>query len=378
MNRNLILLMIALVTWGVGEGLFFYFQPIYLAELGADPVTIGAILGVAGIAMVTFHIPAGYLADKVGRRPLLRAAWVVGLTSAGFMALGTDLWSFSIGLILYHLTAFVASPLSSYITAARGKLEVGRALTLVSASFNIGAALGPLTGGWLAQNFGLRTIYIAAFGMFVISTVVMFMLQRQPREDHDPENPPPGLLSTPRLLPFLALSVFAMFAMYLPQPLTPNFLRDERGLLLSAIGILGSVGNLGNAAFNVILGSFPVRRGYIAGQILVGAFSFILWQFVGMPWYIAAFFVLGGFRPSRALASAVVRGLVHPSQMGLAFGLTETMNALPMIAAPILAGYLYNWNPASPYPVSLVLLAISISLCLMFFPRTEAPTGEKA
>ena len=44
MNRNLLLVAISLFTWGVGEGLFIYFQPLYLQQWGADPLMIGAVL----------------------------------------------------------------------------------------------------------------------------------------------------------------------------------------------------------------------------------------------------------------------------------------------------------------------------------------------
>ncbi len=49
MNRNLLLVALSLFTWGVGEGLFIYFQPIYLQQWGADPLMIGAVFGEWGL-----------------------------------------------------------------------------------------------------------------------------------------------------------------------------------------------------------------------------------------------------------------------------------------------------------------------------------------
>ncbi|MEW6242576.1 MAG: MFS transporter, partial [Chloroflexota bacterium] len=124
MNRNLLFIAIALFTWGIGEGMFFNFQPIYLAELGSDPQEIGFILGAFGAAMAVTHIPAGHLADRLGRRPLLVSAWTMGLLSTLVMAMARDLPLFVVGMLGYGLTAFVASPLSSYTTAARGNWSV--------------------------------------------------------------------------------------------------------------------------------------------------------------------------------------------------------------------------------------------------------------
>ena len=162
MSRDLILLSISLMTWGVGEGMFFIFQPLYLQQLGADPVAIGLILAAAGIMMTVAHIPAGHLADRIGRKPLLLVSWITGMLATFVMALAPSLPFFVVGLLLYNLTAFVSSPLSSYITAARDKLSVTRALTMVSALYNTGAFLGPWLGGQVGERFG-STHYLFHF-----------------------------------------------------------------------------------------------------------------------------------------------------------------------------------------------------------------------
>src|SRR5689334_5127789 len=119
-NPSLLWLGAALLLWGTGESMFFIFQPIYLSQLGANPVQIGTILGAAGVAMLSAHIPAGYLADRIGRRPLLFASWLLGLLSAWMMALAQELPLFIAGLLVYSFTTFVTAPMNSYITAARG------------------------------------------------------------------------------------------------------------------------------------------------------------------------------------------------------------------------------------------------------------------
>ena len=48
MNSALLALAAALFTWGLGEGIFFFFQPLYLAELGADPLQLGRFWAVLG------------------------------------------------------------------------------------------------------------------------------------------------------------------------------------------------------------------------------------------------------------------------------------------------------------------------------------------
>jgi MFS family permease len=378
MNPSLPWLAAALFTWGIGEGMFFFFQPLYLQRLGADPLMIGGILGAAGIAMTVAHIPAGYLSDRIGRRPLLVAAWLTGTTSAALMALATSLPLFVAGLILYGSTAFVVSPLNSYATAARGRWTLERTITLVSASFNLGVVIGPLTGGWIGDNLGIRTIYFISTGCFVLSTIFITFIHPQPTDHHDPDSPPAGLLSNRRYLGFLGIAFAVAFALYMPQPLTPNFLQNERALTLSQIGLLGTLGGVGNVLLSLQLGRLKVRYGYVLGQASVFLFALLIWKGTGILHYGLAYFLLGGFRAARSLSVAHIRPLIHESQMGLAFGMAETISSIPLIICPPLAGYFYEIRPDLVYPVSLGLIAAALVASFLFTPRERPATVSEA
>lgn len=366
---SLVLLSVSLFTWGIGEGMFFIFQPIYLKELGADTMTTAAILSAFGFAMMLAHIPAGYLADRVGRKPLLLAAWSTGMLATCVMALARSLPVFVAGMLLYGLTAFVSAPMFSYVTAASGKLSPARAMTLTSAAFNLGAVLGPGVGGYLGEHFSLRFVYQVAAVIFVISTFMLFFIRSQARDAHDPAAPPPSLWTNQRYFGFLAVLFVSMFVMYLPQPLTPRFLQTERGLSLSAVGSIGMAGNFGNVVMNVLLGSLPARFGSLLAQGCVALFAGLMWFGTGQPWYMLGYFLLGGYRASKPLYFAQVRTLIHQSQMGIAYGLTETVNSLTIVLAPLLAGVLYGRDPVLVFPVSVGLILVSLFGAALFLPR---------
>jgi MFS family permease len=369
MSINLTLLSISLFTWGIGEGMFIYFQPIYLQQLGANTMTIASVFSLFGLAMMIAHIPAGHLADRIGRKPLLVAAWTTGLLAACIMALARALPLFIIGMMLYGFTAFVSSPMNSYITAARGKLSLVRAMTLASAAYNLGAVFGPLTGGWIGAHLGLRSVYLVSACIFLISTAILIFLRKQPREVHDPDAPPEKLWKNLRFISFLGIIFLAMFVMYLPQPLAPRFLQNERGLSLENIGLLGSIGSLGNALLALLLGQFAARTGFLLAQVSVAAFSLLLWKGTGLPWYALGYFLLGGYRSARSLIYAQVRPLIHPAQMGLAYGVAETFSSLAVMLAPLLAGILYTRGPAVVYPVSLALVGVMVVAAGIFSPH---------
>jgi MFS family permease len=371
MNPSLFWLGGALFTWGIGETMFLLFQPIYLQQLGADPIQIGAILGASGAVMTLAHIPAGHLSDRIGRRPMLIAAWMIGIAATLLMALAGNLTVFVAGILLYGFTAFVISPLDSYVTAARGNWSVGRAITFISMTFNAGAVLGPITGGWIGDHYSLRTVYFFSAGIFLVSTVIIWFIAPQPRDNHDPAAPPASLLTNRRYLGFLSVYFVVAFAVYVPQPLTPNFLQNQHGLSLSVIGQLGSIGGIGNTVLNFLCGQLDARSGFLSGQLGVAAFTLLLWRGTGFEWFALAYFLLGGFRVLRSLGVAQVRPFVHESQMGLAYGIAETVGSSTILLAPPLAGYLYARDPVLMYPVGLGLIGFGLVISLMFIPRSK-------
>src|ERR1044072_7353203 len=226
--------------------MFFNFVPIYLdQQFLLSKYEIGIILGAFGFFMAITHIPAGRLADRFGRRPLLILSWVLGLVSTLIMGLAFVLPLFLVGLFGYGLTAFVSAPLSSYVTAARGEWPVGTVLSLTTATFATGMVLGPITGGWIGDHYGMRISFIAAGLIFALSNVFIFLIERQPVDTHDPESPPPTLMSNQRFLILMGVLAFAIFSMYLAQPLTPTFLEGVRGLSLSETGIIFTAGARG-------------------------------------------------------------------------------------------------------------------------------------
>jgi MFS family permease len=370
LNRNLLFIAVALFMWGIGEGMFFNFVPIHLeTEFLLSKQQVGFALGAFGFFMAITHIPGGHLADRIGRRPLLITAWLLGVVSTLMMGLAKSLSLYLVGLSLYGVTAFVASPLSSYVTAARGKWEVGTALSLTTATYSLGMALGPVSGGWIAENYSMKSSYLVAFGIFVVSSLFIAFIEPQPLDHHDPATPPPSLWNNFRFITFVMVYAFAVFAMYLSQPLTPNFLKGVRNLSLTETGWIFSAGALGNSLLAVAFSRVKPRNGFLVAQFLVALFALLVWQGMGMPIFMLGYFLLGGFRAARPMAMAQARGLVHTSQMGLTYGTMETVSSIIFIIAPPIAGFIFERDPFLIYPLAVGLILVSIIISYVFSPR---------
>ncbi len=370
MNRNLVLMAFSLMTWGVGEGMFYFFQPLYLQELGAAPLKIGGILGIVGLAMTLSFLPAGFLSDHFGRKPLIVAAWVIGALSTGLMALANSLPIFVVGMILYGTTSFVVVPMNSYTTTARGQWSVGRTITLTSASFSLGYILGALLGGWLGAQSGLQANFRIATIVLVFSTLIIFFIEPQPVEVSTASARWEGFRSllNKSYGQYLVLAFLITLGLYLPQPLTQNFLQNERGINLIQVGQLLSMRSVGIVILNLTLGQTNARLGTLLGQVCVAISTLFILYGKGIPFYMAGYFLLGGFMTARGLIIAQARTLFHSSYMGVAYGLLETMTSLAMVLGPPLAGFLYSLHPEWIYITSFIVIGIGLVANLVLSP----------
>ncbi len=366
MSVDLLLITASLFTWGLGEGLFFYFIPLSLQEWGADPILIGAVLGGIGLAISIAQIPAGWLSDRFGPRYLLWGAWTLGTLAALLMALASSLGMFIIGLWLYYFSAFAVAPMNSYIVLVRGKLSIPRALTLVSGFFNVGAAAGPFIGGLIADKWELQSIYMVSSLIFIISTALIFFIKNQKQSIKAIELTKKSSILNYKFLMFVILAMITVFILYLPQPLTSNYLQNVKLLTKPQIGLLGSIGNIGNALAAIALGGINPAVGLLLGQASVLIYSFILWQTSNVSLFGVAYFILGGYRLARIMITSVIRTFVDDHEVGLGFGILETACGLSIILAPILAGLLFNIDSALPYKASILLVILLIILSVVF------------
>jgi MFS family permease len=94
-----------------------------------------------------------------------------------------------------------------------------------------------------------------------------------------------------------------------------------------------------------------------------------MWQSHSLPLFFGGYFFIGGYRLCRTMALAFARALVKPNEVGFAYGLVETGNAISAIAAPLVAGLLYNRDPRSIYIASLVAIGMMLLVNLARFRR---------
>ena len=69
------------------------------------------------------------------------------------------------------------------------------------------------------------------------------------------------------------------------------------------------------------------------------------------------------------MVMAQARELVHDSQMGVTYGVMETISSAIFVLTPPLAGILFERDPMIVYPLSIGLIAVSIVVSYIFSPQ---------
>lgn len=367
MSRNNQLIFFSLITWGFGEGLWVYLLPIYIGSLGANPVQIGFVLSAAMVLMTAAFIPAGWLSDRMSRKRLMLVGWLLGFVAVLILALAHTWQQALPGLMLYNLSGFCTPIINAYITAdvRRGE-SLRRTFTLVVTGTTLGSVFSPAVGGWLADVWGLRQVFMLAALFFAISTLIVLFINDQPVHRPSADGPRPSLRANRVFISLCALFFAIVLAAHVGVPLAPNFLQAERGLSVGWIGALGSINALGGVVLTYGLGRWPRGRvgGLLIAQAAVGVHALLLLTTTSTALIGVAIFLRSGVGALRQLASARMGEVLPAGSIGLGYGVFATVVNLAFTISPYVAGWLYAFDPAYPLVANLALTVPALLLTL--------------
>jgi len=158
------------------QGALLTFLPLYLArEMGYSPFWIGACmfaLQAAGFAAAPI---AGHLSDSIGRRQIIMSSLAMTCVIILCMAVagGTGWFVLLVALLGFFLFA-VRAVLQAWLLDATPPGMGGSAIGLLFSTQALGAALGPLGAGIVADHFGLMAAFYFLAGTIIIANLLVF------------------------------------------------------------------------------------------------------------------------------------------------------------------------------------------------------------
>jgi len=342
------------LTVACSQGMLIPVLPLYAKGLGTSYVVVGLVLAAEGLGMLLGDVPAGMLLRRLGRK----GAMLVGLLCT-MLSTAALFWTTSAAqviacrLVAGFGTALYGVSRHAYIAAAVRADSRGRALSLLGGIFRVGRFAGPMIGGLLAGQYGLRVTFLAFGGLFVLAlgSVAGFVrsLQPVPGATAQPSASSQGLLLTTLKAHYQVL-VSAGVGYLLSQVirtgrliLVPLYAADVLGLDVGVIGLLVGISSAVDMSLFYPAGLIMDRVGRkfaIVPCFVIQSVGMLLLPLTGDFWGLLSVVALMGF--GNGLGSGVMMtlgaDLAPPHSQGEFLGLWRLVGDVGCTAAPLVVG----------------------------------------
>lgn len=355
--------------------------PTLMHSLHIGPARFGIVLAAFTFGYALMQVPGGYLADRLGARPLL--LWALGAWSV-FTAVTAAAWSF-LSLTTIRVLFGLGEGLEN---GAQFKLigdnfdsrERSNANALFLTALAVGPALAAPAAAWLIGRIGWRGLFLAfaALGIVVVCLMAVFLPVSEARPKESADRPAVAWAGGDALeqpVTWLAFLTYLFFnvAFWGFLGWMPTYLSTSRHITLAHLGLAASVPYVCGFLGMVVIGQLGSRRLYRfrarmigVSYLLAGLFLFCTYTANTVAACIAGlsaagFCLYGGFGPFWAITLDIV-----PEDLRGAFtGLVNLGGQIGGFCAPIVVGVIvqrtHSFNGGFLFMIgALALAAISL------------------
>lgn len=267
-------------------GFVFWYaiEKIFQQSIGLDGFGIAICSSVFLLTTILFDIPTGLLADRWNRKyTLILSSVALGLASF-ILGSANGLLVYALGSFVYGLYVVLTSGTYQAITydslyEIGRKKDFSKVFGRIYATFLIGTALGSIIGGYIGENYELRTAYYltivsAIFNIFLMLTLVEPAVHKQLSDKKFTEHAQHTfrvLKSKPILLQASILLFIAMITANIQYEFNHLYLiaigygAFGLGFLNAGLAISGALGNvIAHKIVNKVLVVLPIAIGVIS------------------------------------------------------------------------------------------------------------------
>lgn len=374
------------------------FLTLYVRELGVTSEEKAASW--AGVLIMVSPLLAGLLAPAWGRwadrhgqkKPavLALASYVVLLSLSAFVTSVWQLLALRAGVGLFG----GIGPLGlAMATSLAPREQTGKAVGMVQSGQILSAAVGPLTGGWLADTIGIRLTFVATAGLCA-AALLLLVVAYEEADRPQAAGAPSAQASFAEILrlPHLgSLLVILFLVNFIGRSLTPILPLHLQGLgvpkdrLAFSTGLLISVYSVAAALSASLLGRASRTRSprrLLVTSLAAGAATILPMALVSSFGAVLALAALLGLASGGCLTLCyTIGGLMVPAdRRATAFGFFSGAALFGGAVSPVVAGFLAHWRLRGIYYVDAAvffLLAAGLLLSTPPAPST-APSRSEA
>lgn len=242
-------------------------------DITRDPMALGFVGLAQFLPMVLLMLPAGDIADRVDRRLIVAASYVLQAAAIALLIALTRMeahaaWPFYLVLVLTGVSrAFAGPALRAFVPLLVSKEQLPRAIALSSSTFQVAVVAGPALGG-VIYILGPEAAYGACL-LFFLAVVVLFaaVRTRHAQVPVDPTLSAFGRLTAgiayirtqPIVLGAISLDLFAVL-LGGAVALLPIFARDILHVGPEGLGLMRSAPAIGSTLVSFLLIALPLQR----------------------------------------------------------------------------------------------------------------------
>jgi DHA1 family multidrug resistance protein-like MFS transporter len=379
-KRNLYVCWFGSFVTTAGMSLVLPFLPLFIEELGVRTAAgveqwAGAAFGATFLLSAIMSPVWGSLADQRGRKlMLLRASMGMAVIMA-LMGLVQNVYELvGLRLLMGGVSGYISAAITLVATQTP-KEHAGWALGTLSTGTVGGTLLGPLIGGWLAEEIGLRHVFFVTGAILFLAFLVTFLFVRESfvRQENRQMTRQEvwKKVSHPKMIWAMFLTTFMLqLANMSIEPIVTVYVKQLlHGAAHVALiaGMVVSASGFANVLAAPQLGRLSDRIGprkVLLACLTFAALVFVPQAFVQSPWQLMALrFLLGiamaGMLPS---VNTLVKRSVPGSIAGRMFGYNQSAQYLGNIAGPVLGGQM-----AAHFGIRYVFFSTSALLLLNAF-----------
>jgi MFS family permease len=182
-----------LVATGLAQGSQFMlhgilnaFLPVYaVTALGLGAAEVGAIFGSQMLTTILARPVVGALSDRVGRRPLIVLGLLLCGAAMGAVSEAGGFATLLVAMLVYGLgLAVTTSSTSALVTDLAHRTRYGAAHGLFGTLYDVGDAVGPIAGGFVAATLGYRTMFNASAALATGAAAAFFVFSARWAAEH--------------------------------------------------------------------------------------------------------------------------------------------------------------------------------------------------
>jgi MFS family permease len=358
-DRSLATLLVGLMLTYIGLGLVVPVRALYAREVGLSLAGIGAMASSFLLFNTIGQAPFGWLADHLGRRPLILAGIGVEVVIALLYLAPTEPWLF---ILLRALEGVAAAAISPAARALVGDLAPperrGEAYALLGAALNGGFLLGPAVGGWIVALADYQAAFVASAAGRGLALVLLAVALREPARQgvRATEGHPTATFALalgPVLLACYLLALGLGYANGLFFALWSIWLQD-RGASTWLIGLTFTAFSLPSLLLAPLAGRLADRFGRLRLIVVPGlldALIYLAYAATGDVLLILLLNVVQGTLYAFILPAldALIADHSPPGARGRVQGVyMATMQAGGFVST-IACTLLYGWHPVAPF-----------------------------